>query len=193
MGDIALKHRTREVCKLYDDSVLVGFSVATADALPLLDQLEGHLEQFNGNLERAAYELYRDWRTDRYLRRLQAMIVAMDASRSVFISGESGLLAPDHEILAVGSCAPFVLAADGVGLRFPPDSVRAVARCAYEANMASENVGARRLRSVLSTLLEDVFFDTPAVSKKRIDIANRYVSEKLGNYLEGEDLSRYVL
>ena len=193
MGDIALKHQTRKVCKPYDDSVLVGFLVATADALPLLDQLEGHLEQFNGNLERATYELCRDWCTDHYLRRLEAMIVVMDASRLASIWGEGDLLAPDYEILAVGSGAHFALAADGVGLRFSPDTVRAVARCAYEANMAIENVGDRRRRSVLSTLLEDVIFDALAVSKKRIDIANRYVSEKLGNYLEGEDLSCYVL
>ena len=86
-----------------------------------------------------------------------------------------------------------LLAADGVGLRFSPGAIRAVARCAYEANMASENIGARRLRSVLSTLLEDVLFDAPAVPKKRIHVTNRYVSEKLGKYLEGEDLSRYVL
>lgn len=111
MGDIVLKHRTCKVRKLYDDSVLVGFSGATADSLALLDQLEGHLEQFDGNLERAAHELSRDWRTDRYLRRLEAMIVAMDASCSLFISGEGDLLAPDDEILAVGSGAPFALAA----------------------------------------------------------------------------------
>ena len=86
-----------------------------------------------------------------------------------------------------------LLAADGVGLQFSPGAIRAVARCAYEANMASENIGARRLRSVLSTLLEDVLFDAPAVPKKRIYVTNRYVSEKLGKYLEGEDLSRYVL
>ncbi len=78
----------------------MGFSGATADSLALLDQLEGHLEQFNGNLERAANELSRNWRTDRYLRGLEAMIiVAMDASRSLFISVESDLLSPDDEIL----------------------------------------------------------------------------------------------
>ena len=76
-----------------------------------------------------------------------------------------------------------LLAADGVGLRFSPDAIRAVARCAYEANMASENMGARRLRSVLSTLLEDVLFGA-CPSKEKIYITNRYVAEKLGNYLE---------
>jgi ATP-dependent HslUV protease subunit HslV len=111
MGDIVLKHRTCKVRKLYDDSVLVGFSGATADAMALLDQLEGRLDEFNGNLERAAHELSRDWRTDRYLRRLEAMIIAMDKTRSLLISGEGDLLAPDDEVLAVGSGAPFALAA----------------------------------------------------------------------------------
>ncbi len=111
MGDIVLKHRTCKVRKLYDDSVLVGFSGATADAMALLDQLEGRLEEFNGNLERAAHELARDWRTDRYLRRLEAMIIAMDKTRSLLISGEGDLLAPDDDVLAVGSGAPFALAA----------------------------------------------------------------------------------
>lgn len=86
-----------------------------------------------------------------------------------------------------------LLAVDGVGLRFSPDAIRDIARCAYEANMASENIGARRLRSVLSMLLEDILFDAPAVPKKKIYITNRYVTQKLGDYLEGEDLSRYVL
>ena len=111
MGDIVLKHRTCKVRKLYDASVLVGFSGATADAMALLDQLEGRLEEFNGNLERAAHELARDWRTDRYLRRLEAMIIAMDKTRSLLISGEGDLLAPDDDVLAVGSGAPFALAA----------------------------------------------------------------------------------
>ena len=111
MGDIVLKHRTCKVRKLYDDSVLVGFSGATADALALLEQLEGRLDEFNGILERAAHELSRDWRTARYLRRLEAMIIAMDKTRSLLISGEGDLLAPDDEVLAVGSGAPFALAA----------------------------------------------------------------------------------
>jgi len=111
MGDMVIKHRTCKVRKLYDDSVLVGFSGATADAMALLDQLESRLEEFNGNLERAAHELARDWRTDRYLRRLEAMIIAMDKRRSLLISGEGDLLAPDDDVLAVGSGAPFALAA----------------------------------------------------------------------------------
>lgn len=111
LGDVVLKQKTSKIRRLYNDSVLAGFAGGTADALALLDQLESRLEEFNGNLERAAHELARDWRTDRYLRRLEAMIIAMDVRRSLLISGEGDLLAPDDEVLAIGSGAPFALAA----------------------------------------------------------------------------------
>ena len=111
LGDVVLKHRTSKIRKLYNDSVLVGFAGGAADALALLDQLESRLEEFNGNLERAANEMSKDWRTDRYLRRLESMIVAMDASRSLLISGDGDLLAPDDDMVAIGSGAPFALAA----------------------------------------------------------------------------------
>ena len=111
LGDVVLKQRTSKIRKLYNDSVLVGFAGGAADALALLDQLESRLEEFNGNLQRAANEMAKDWRTDRYLRRLESMIVAMDASCSLLISGEGDLLAPDDDMVAIGSGAPFALAA----------------------------------------------------------------------------------
>lgn len=110
-GDVVLKHRTTKVHKLYGDSVLAGFAGGTADALTLLDRLEMRLEEFNGNLERSAHELAKDWRADRYLRRLEAMIATMDAQRSLLISGEGDLLAPDDQVISIGSGASFALAA----------------------------------------------------------------------------------
>ena len=110
-GEVVLKHRTAKIRKLYNDSVLVGFSGGTADALTLLDHLETRLEEFSGQLERAAHELAKDWRTDRYLRRLEAMIGAMDAQRSLIISGEGDLLAPDDGLIGIGSGGAFALAA----------------------------------------------------------------------------------
>ncbi len=86
-----------------------------------------------------------------------------------------------------------LLAVEGVSLRFAPDAIGEIARYAHEANLSSENIGARRLRAVMSSLLDEVLFDAPAVAKKRVYINRRYVREKLGDYLEGEDLSRYVL
>ena len=110
-GDVVLKHKTSKIRKLFDDSVLTGFAGGTSDALTLLDLLEQRLEEFNGNLERAAHELAREWRTDRYLRRLEAMIIAMDKRRSLLISGEGDLLAPDDDILGIGSGGPYAVAA----------------------------------------------------------------------------------
>lgn len=110
-GDVVLKHQTSKIRTLYNDRALVGFAGATADALTLLDQLELRLEEFNGNLERAAHELARDWRTDRFLRRLEAMIAVMDAERSLLITGDGDLLSPDDGLLGIGSGAPFAIAA----------------------------------------------------------------------------------
>ena len=110
-GDVVLKHKTSKIRKMFDDSVLTGFAGGTSDALTLLDLLEQRLEEFNGNLERAAHELAREWRTDRYLRRLEAMIIAMDKRRSLLISGEGDLLAPDDDILGIGSGGPYAVAA----------------------------------------------------------------------------------
>ena len=110
-GDVVLKHKPSKIRKLFNDSVLTGFAGGTADALTLLELLEQRLEEFNGNLERAAHELAREWRMDRYLRRLEAMIVAMDNRSSLLISGEGDLLAPDDEILGIGSGGPYAVAA----------------------------------------------------------------------------------
>jgi ATP-dependent HslUV protease subunit HslV len=111
LGDVVLKHRTTKIRKLHNDSILVGFAGGTADALALLDHFETRLEEFGGQLERAAHELARDWRTDRILRRLEAMIIAMDQKSSLIISGEGDLLAPDDDVLSIGSGAPYATAA----------------------------------------------------------------------------------
>lgn len=110
-GEVVLKHKTSKIRKLFNNSVLTGFAGGTSDALTLLELLEQRLEEFNGNLERAAHELAREWRTDRYLRRLEAMIIAMDKKRSLLISGEGDLLAPDDDILGIGSGGPYAVAA----------------------------------------------------------------------------------
>jgi ATP-dependent HslUV protease subunit HslV len=110
-GEMVLKHKTSKIRKLYNDSILVGFAGGTSDALALLDHFESRLEEHNGQLERAAHELARDWRTDRMLRRLEAMIVAMDAQRSLLISGEGDLLTPDDDVISIGSGSAYATAA----------------------------------------------------------------------------------
>ncbi|MFH0809068.1 MAG: ATP-dependent protease subunit HslV [Pseudomonadota bacterium] len=110
-GDTVMKHGAKKLRRLFNDRVLVGFAGSTADALNLFERFEGKLEQFSGNLTRSAVELAKDWRTDRVLRRLDALLIAVDADKSFIISGAGEVLEPDDGILAIGSGGPYALAA----------------------------------------------------------------------------------
>ncbi len=110
-GDTILKHTARKVRRLYGDRVVAGFAGAAADAGALLDKFEERLEAANGNLLRAAAELAKDWRTDRILRRLEAMIVVADPDHCLLISGNGDVIEPEDGVVAVGSGAPYALAA----------------------------------------------------------------------------------
>ncbi len=98
-----IKHRARKVRRIYNDRIIVGFAGATADALHLSERLEEKLERYNGNLVRAAVELARDWRTDKYLRRLEAMMIAVDDTHMLLISGNGDVIEPDEGVIAIGS------------------------------------------------------------------------------------------
>jgi ATP-dependent HslUV protease subunit HslV len=98
-----VKHHAKKVRRIYNDSIIVGFAGATADALNLSERLEEKLERYNGNLTRAAVELARDWRTDKYLRRLEAVMVAVDEKSIYLISGNGDVIEPDEGIVAIGS------------------------------------------------------------------------------------------
>jgi ATP-dependent HslUV protease subunit HslV len=110
-GETVLKHNATKVKKIYNDSVLVGFAGATADAFTLLDKFEARLEEFAGNLQRAAVELAKEWRTDRYLRRLEALLAVMDLDHAYMISGEGDVIEPEDGIIGVGSGASYAIAA----------------------------------------------------------------------------------
>lgn len=103
LGSIVTKHRARKVRRIYNDKIIVGFAGATADALNLSEKLEGKLERYNGNLTRSAVELARDWRTDKYLRRLEAMMIAVDESCTYLISGNGDVIEPDEGVISIGS------------------------------------------------------------------------------------------
>ena len=103
LNDTVIKHRARKVRRIYNDRIVVGFAGATADAFTLFDKFEGKLERYNGNLTRAAVELARDWRTDKYLRRLEAVLVAVDKTNMFLISGNGDVIEPDENILGIGS------------------------------------------------------------------------------------------
>jgi len=103
LSDTIVKHHAKKVRKIYNDRILVGFAGATADALNLSERLEEKLERYNGNLTRSAVELARDWRTDKYLRRLEALMIAVDNRRMFLISGNGDVIEPDEGIIAIGS------------------------------------------------------------------------------------------
>jgi len=103
MNNTVVKHSAKKVRKIYNDKIIVGFAGATADALNLSERLEGKLERYNGNLTRSAVELARDWRTDKYLRRLEALMIAVDDTRMFLISGNGDVIEPDEGIIAIGS------------------------------------------------------------------------------------------
>jgi ATP-dependent HslUV protease subunit HslV len=103
LNNTIIKHRAKKVRKIYQEKIIVGFAGATADALHLSDRLEQKLERYNGNLTRAAVELARDWRTDKYLRRLEALMIAADEQRMYLISGNGDVIEPDEEVIGIGS------------------------------------------------------------------------------------------
>ena len=111
LGETIMKASARKVRRLYNDSILVGFAGATADAFSLLTRFESKLEQYHGNLERAAIELSKEWRTDKILRHLEALLVVADAKSSFLLSGNGDVIAPDDGVLAIGSGGSYALAA----------------------------------------------------------------------------------
>jgi ATP-dependent HslUV protease subunit HslV len=111
LGNIVIKASARKVRRLYKEQVLAGFAGATADAFTLFERFESKLEKHQGNLVRAAVELTRDWRTDRVLRRLEAMLAVADTTSSLVITGNGDVLEPEFGIVAIGSGGPYAQAA----------------------------------------------------------------------------------
>jgi len=103
MNNTIIKHHARKVRRIYNDKIIVGFAGVTADAMNLSERLEKKLKRYNGNLERAAVELGKDWRTDKYLRRLEAVMIAVDAIRMFLISGNGDVIEPDENVIGIGS------------------------------------------------------------------------------------------
>ncbi|MFO7652971.1 MAG: ATP-dependent protease subunit HslV [Candidatus Krumholzibacteriia bacterium] len=111
LGNTAVKHGAVKVRALFQDRVLVGFAGGAADAFTLFEKFEGHLERYRGHLRRATVELAREWRTDRFLRRLEAMMVVMDRNDIFIVSGNGDVIESDHGVTAIGSGGPYALAA----------------------------------------------------------------------------------
>jgi ATP-dependent HslUV protease subunit HslV len=121
VGQTIMKRGARKVRRLHNDNVLAGFAGSTADALTLFDKFESKLQEFNGNLRRAAVEMAKDWRTDRILRRLEAMLIVADTESSLLISGAGDVIEPDDGLIAIGSGGNYALSAARALIRFAKD------------------------------------------------------------------------
>ncbi|MFI5295835.1 MAG: ATP-dependent protease subunit HslV [Thermodesulfovibrionales bacterium] len=111
MGNTVLKHNAKKIRKMYNDKVIGGFAGATADAFTLFEKFEGKLESYRGNITRAAVELAKDWRTDKVLRRLEALLIVADKEHMFIISGTGDVIEPEEGIAAIGSGGPYAQAA----------------------------------------------------------------------------------
>ncbi|MEO8441791.1 MAG: ATP-dependent protease subunit HslV [Betaproteobacteria bacterium] len=126
LGNIVVKASARKVRRLFADKILAGFAGGTADAFTLFERFEAKLEKHQGNLLRSAVELAKDWRTDRMLRRLEAMLVVCDAQSSLIISGNGDVIEPEQGLVAIGSGGPYAQAAARALLdhtQMPPEEV----------------------------------------------------------------------
>jgi ATP-dependent HslUV protease subunit HslV len=143
MNNTIMKANAQKVKRLYHGKVLVGFAGAAADAFTLFEKFEGRLEEFRGNLRRAAVELAKDWRTDRMLRRLEALLAVMNADESLLISGSGDVIEPDDGILAIGSGGSYALSAARALLRHselgPEDIVREAMQITSEICVYTNN------------------------------------------------------
>ena len=110
-GETVMKQRARKIRKIYNDRILAGFAGSTADGLTLFERFESKLEEFRGNLPRSVVELAKDWRQDKVLRRLEALLAVLDAEHSYVLSGSGDIIEPDDGIVAIGSGGPYALAA----------------------------------------------------------------------------------
>jgi ATP-dependent HslUV protease subunit HslV len=126
LGQTVVKHQARKVRRLYHDKVLAGFAGTAADGFSLFSRFESKLEEHRGNLERAAVELARDWRTDRALRRLEAMMLVADARVMYLLSGTGDLIEPDDGVMGIGSGGPYAMAAARALVRHSALDARAV-------------------------------------------------------------------
>ncbi|NPV13463.1 ATP-dependent protease subunit HslV [candidate division WOR-3 bacterium] len=133
MGDTILKHGARKIRKLHNGKVLVGFAGATADAFTLFERFEAKLDEFSGNLPRAVVELAKDWRTDRILRRLEALLGIIDHQFSFIVSGSGDVIEPDDGIVAIGSGGAYALIAARLLLKHTQLPADMIARSAIEA------------------------------------------------------------
>ncbi len=126
MGSTVMKHTARKVRKIYNGKVLAGFAGATSDAFTLFERFEGKLEQFKGNLVRAATELAKEWRTDKYLRKLEALLAVVSSDKALIISGTGDVIEPDDGIVAIGSGGQYALVSARIMMKYTKLSAKEI-------------------------------------------------------------------
>ena len=132
LGEIVIKHGAKKIRRLYNDKILAGFAGSSADSFALFSRFEAKLEQFHGNLNRAAVELAKDWRTDRSLRHLEAVMIVADDKNTFLISGTGDLIEPDDGIIGIGSGGAYALAAARAMNKFTSLGAREIAQEAMQ-------------------------------------------------------------
>jgi ATP-dependent HslUV protease subunit HslV len=132
MGDVVMKHSARKIRRLYRERVLAGFAGAVADALTLFEKFESQLERNKGNLRKSAVDLTKEWRTDRYLRRLEAQLIVADPGQLLVLSGDGEVIEPDDGVVAIGSGGSYALAAARALVRNTDLPSAEIARLAME-------------------------------------------------------------
>ena len=168
LGEGVIKHSARKIRRLYQDKILAGFAGSTADAFSLFARFESKLEQYHGNLGRAAVELAKDWRTDKMLRQLEALLLVADQSQTFLISGQGDVIEPDTGIAAIGSGGPYATAAATALAEHTTLSARQIAEAAMKiagkiciyTTMTRVNdrgiwVGERKFESVLNAIADN--------------------------------------
>lgn len=126
MGNTVMKHSAKKVRKIYNDKVLAGFAGATSDAFTLFEKFESKLEQYKGNLSRAAVELAKEWRSDKYLRRLEALLAVVSSDKALIISGTGDVIEPDDGIVAIGSGGQYAIAAARMLMKYSDLSAKEI-------------------------------------------------------------------
>jgi ATP-dependent HslUV protease subunit HslV len=132
LGDSVIKHTAKKIRRLYQDKILAGFAGSTADAFSLFSRFESKLEQYHGNLGRSAVELAKDWRTDKFLRHLEALLLVCDKDQTFLLSGQGDVIEPDGGIAAIGSGGPYAQAAADALVAHTPLSAREIAEQAMK-------------------------------------------------------------
>lgn len=170
IGDVVLKHNARKLRTLYDGTVVAGFAGAVADALTLFAKFEQQLQSWDGNLRKAAVELTKEWRSDRYLRRLEAQLIVADGDSILLLSGDGDVIEPDDGVLAIGAGAPFATSAAKALIRYTQFTAEEVVR-------ASMGVTAEICIFTNDRITVEV---VDASAGKRTDNANTTSGEEVG-------------